>query len=181
MKGIILLANGFEDVEALTPIDLLRRGNIRIDIISMNKEKNVISKSGIIYETDFIFTKIDYQDYDFLIIPGGSAVWTYHLQSKDTKMVVEDFERKHKLIACICAAPSILGSLGFLDEQKFTCFPSFEEYAPKGIYQKDAKVVVHKNHITSKAAGTSFEFAYAIIKYLKDEKAAKEILKSIYY
>lgn len=181
MKGIILLANGFEDVEALTPIDLLRRGNIQIDLISMNDNLTVVSKANITYQADYIIKGIDYSTYDFLIIPGGPAVWTYHLTSEITKEIVDHFEKNQKLIACICAAPSILGKYGYLDYQEFVCYPSFEQYANAGIYRENQKVVVSGNHITSKAAGTSFEFSYEIIKYLKGDSAAKTILNSVYY
>ncbi len=181
MKGIILLADGFEDIEAIATIDLIKRGNIRIDIISMNDTIQVTSKSKIKYNADYLLKEINYKEYDYLIIPGGIAVETYHLNSKITEEIVKHFENNQKLIACICAAPSILGKLGYLDYQNFTCFPTYEKYMKKGTYQKEKKVITEHNHITSKAAGTSFEFAYEIIKYLTTEENAKNVLKSIYY
>lgn len=181
MKGIILLANGFEDIEAIATIDLIRRANIFLDVVSMNETLNVLSKTKITYQADLLLNDINYKEYDYLIIPGGAAVETYHLTSKKTEEIVKYFEERKLLIASICAAPSILGKLGFLDNQEFTCFPSFENYMEKGIYLKNEKVVVFKNHITSKAAGTSFEFAYEIIKYLTNEELAKKVLNSVYY
>lgn len=181
MKGLILLADGFEDIEAITTIDLIRRGNIRIDIISMNETKQTISKSNITYFSDYTINDINYQDYNFLIIPGGSAVESYHLKSDTTTEIVNYFETNKLLIATICAAPSILGKLNYLNQENFTCYPTFEKYMPNGFYQKEKKVVVNNNHITSKAAGTSFEFAYQIIKYLKSEEIAKKVLNEVYY
>lgn len=181
MKGMIVLVNGFEDIEAIVPIDLIRRGNIRIDTVSLTNEKSIISKSKISYVVDYLIEEIDANDYDFLIIPGGPAVSNYHLQSSTTKQLVKKFQNDKKLIGAICAAPSVLGELGLLDNEKFVCFPGFEGYSSKGIYQENAKVVVSNNHITSKAAGTAFEFAYEIIKFLKGEQFAKNILNSVYY
>lgn len=181
MKGIILLADGFEDIEAVATIDLIKRGNIRIDIISMNDTIQVTSKSKITYNADYLLSQINYEEYDYLIIPGGMAVETYYLKSMITEKIVKHFEENKKLIACICAAPSILGKLGYLDNQKFTCFPSYEKYMKKGYYEKEKRVIIEKNHITSKAAGTSFEFAYEIIKYLTSEENARNVLKNIYY
>lgn len=181
MKGMIILVDGFEDIETIVPIDLIRRGKIRIDTVSLTNEKMVKSKSRIVYSVDYLLEEIDAIDYDFLIIPGGPAVSNYHLQSPVTKQLVKIFQKDKKLIAAICAAPSILGELGLLDNEQFVCFPGFEEYSPNGIYQENAKVIISDNHITSKAAGTAFEFAYEIIKYLKGEQFANNILNSVYY
>lgn len=180
MKGIILLANNFEDTEAIVTIDLLKRAGILIDTVSMYENLNVTSKYGLKLTCDKIIKDAKEQDYDFLVIPGGAAVM-FHLENEDTLNIVKEFENSEKLIAAICAAPSILGKLGLLDNQEFVCFPSFEEYMPNGIYVEQAKALTSKNHITSKAAGTVFYFAYEIIKYLIDEPTAKKIFNEVYY
>ncbi len=180
MKGIILLANNFEDAEAIVTIDLLKRASILVDTVSMYDNLLVKSKYGLNITCDKLFKDVKVSDYDFLIIPGGAAVM-FHLENIDTLSIVKEFEQSNKLIAAICAAPSILGKLGLLDNQEFVCFPSFEDYMPKGIYLENSKAITCKNHITSKAAGTVFNFAYEIIKYLISEEKAKEVFNEVYY
>lgn len=181
MKGLILLANYFEDVEALITIDMLRRAKIQIDLVSLTDDLNVTTQSNIKILADYNYKNIDLNDYDYLIIPGGKAVMTTHYDHPFTKEAVMKFNKNNKLIASICAAPSILGKLGLLDNKNYTCFPSFEDCMPKGIHHANDKVVVDGNIITSKAAGTTFEFAYEIIKYLTSEELAKKVLESVYY
>lgn len=181
MKGIILLANYFEDVEALITIDMLRRANIQIELVSLTNDLNVVTQSNIKMIADVNYQDIKLNEYDFLIIPGGKAVMTTHYEHPFTKDAVNYFYSHNKLIASICAAPSVLGRFGMLDNKKYTCFPSFENYMPLGIHMKDDKVIVDGNIITSKAAGTTFEFSYEIIKYLCNEELAKKVLNSVYY
>lgn len=180
MKGLILLANHFEDVEALITIDMLRRAKIDIDLVSMNDTLEVITQSNIIIKADILYKEINLDDYSFLIIPGGKATFETHHNSLFTKKAVDKFYNNHQLIATICAAPSILGLMGLLDNKEYTCFPGCEEYMPKGILQ-NKDVVVGDNLITSKAAGTTFMFAYEIIKYLTNEEYALKVLNSVYY
>ncbi len=181
MKGIILLANYFEDVEALITVDMLRRAHILIDLISMNDTLEVITQSNITIKADKRASEINYHEYDFLVIPGGRATFLTHHSSDVTKQIVKSFMDENKLVATICAAPSILGIMGYLDNVPYTCFPSCETYMPKGLYKQDEKVVTFNNIITSKAAGTTFEFAKAIISYLTDTKTSKKVLDSVYY
>lgn len=181
MKGIILLADYFEDVEALITVDMLRRAAINIELVSMNENLEVITQAGIKILADKKLDDISLNDYDFLVIPGGKATFLTHHNSDITKNIVKSFLNDHKLVATICAAPSILGMMGYLDNKEFTCFPTCEKYMPKGIYKPNQNVVVCDNIITSKAAGTTFDFAEEIIKYLGDEKVAKTVLSSVYY
>ena len=130
---------------------------------------------------DKLIEEINLDDYDFLIIPGGAAVMKTHLNSPITESIAMYFYKKHALIGCICAAPSILGKYGMLEDKEYTCFPSFEKLVIGGTYLSDAKVVVSDNIITSKAAGTTFDFAYEIIKYLRSESIANHIREAVFY
>lgn len=180
MKGLILLADHFEDVEALITIDMLRRAKIQIDLVSMTNNIELTTQSNIKLLADYLLKDINTKEYDFLVIPGGKAVFETHLSSNITKNIVNEFNNQNKLIATICAAPGILGVNGLLDNKEFVCFPGCENNVPKGMLV-DKKVVVTNNLITSKAAGTTFDFAYEIIKYLTNEKLAKQVLSSVYY
>ena len=181
MKGIILLANHFEDVEALITIDILRRANITIDLVSVVEKLELNTQSNITIKAEKLYEDISLNDYDFLIIPGGKAVFETHLDSHKTKEAVDYFYSKNKLIASICAAPGVLGKYGYLDNIEYVCFPSCEEFMPKGILMKEKRVVVSNNIITSKAAGTTFDFAYEIVKYLTSEENANKVINSVYY
>lgn len=180
MKGLILLADHFEDVEALITIDMLRRAKIDVDLVSISKNINLVTQSKVNIQADYLVENINVDDYQFLIIPGGKAVFETHLSSNVTLSIVDSFYQKGKLIATICAAPIILGKLGILDNQNYVCFPDCKNNIEKGIFQ-NKKVVVQKNIITSKAAGTTFDFAFEIIKYLTNETLAKKVLESVYY
>jgi 4-methyl-5(b-hydroxyethyl)-thiazole monophosphate biosynthesis len=180
MKGMMLLSNYFEDIEGLGTLDLLRRASIDIDTISISGQI-VQTQSKVNIFADKELKDIDLNTYDFLIIPGGRAVLETHLTSNLTKNVLDNFMTRHCLIGLICAAPSIAGKYNYLENKQFTCFPNFEKYAAKAIYKKNCDTVCDDNIITSKACGTTFDFAYHIIKYLKGEEAAKKVLESVYY
>lgn len=181
MKGIILLANYFEDVEALITIDILRRAKIEIDLVSMEKSLEVKTQSNIKIIADKLVSEISLSNYDFLIIPGGKAVFNTHLESSVTKNILDYFYNKNLLVASICAAPMVLGKYGYLEGKNFVCFPSCEEEIKNAILNSDKRVVVDSNIITSKAAGTTFDFAYEIVKYLKGKEEADKVLNSVYY
>lgn len=181
MKGLILLANHFEDTEAIVTIDLIRRAGIELDLVSISQSLDLTTQYNLKIKAEKMIDEVCVDDYDYLIIPGGKAVFETHHSSKITKEVVDKFYHQQKLIATICAAPSILGQYGYLDNIPFTCFPSCEDKMPNGKYLKEQGVVVYENLITSKAAGATFEFAYEIIKYLKGEEIAKKVINSVYY
>lgn len=181
IKGLILLANEFEDIEGLGTIDLLRRANLSVDLVSITGNKEIITQSKIKITADKLVEEIDVNDYNFLIIPGGAAVKKTHLSSNITISIINTFMKKKQLIATICAAPSILGTNGYLKDKNYVCFPEFEKLVKGGNYQETKNVVVSDNIITSKAAGTTFNFAYEIIKYLKNEETAKQVLNSVFY
>ncbi len=181
MKGMMLFADSFEDIEALGTLDLIRRAKINIDTISITGDKIITTQSNVSVLADKLIEEVDLDEYDFLIIPGGAAVMKTHLDSPITESIVAYFYSKNSLIGCICAAPSILGKYGMLETKKYTCFPSFEKLVVGGTYCPEEKVVVDGNIITSKAAGTTFDFAYEIIKYLRSESIANHIKEAVFY
>lgn len=181
MKGLILLADYFEDIEALATIDLLRRANIDIDTVSITGNYELTTQSLLKIKVEKLYKDISLNEYEFLVIPGGKAVFKTHLSSEITENCVKHFYQKSKLIACICAAPGILGKMGILDEIEYTCFPGCETNMPKENYLPNEAVVVRTNIITSKAAGSTFLFASKIIEYLKGKEESIKVLNSIYY
>lgn len=180
MKGLILIAKGFEESEAIITIDLIRRAKIQIDLVSLEKELQVYSSHNILITCDLKFSQIKLNDYDFLVIPGGSAVFNNLINNLTVKSIVDYFMNQEKLVAVICAAPMILGKYQYLKNKKYICYPGCESSDFNGIL-KDMGVVLDGNIITSKAAGKTFEFGYEIIKYLVGEKIAEDVLASVYY
>lgn len=178
-KGMILLADGFEESETLVTVDLLRRSQIDIDLISMMDSKNVVSAHHIKVETDFLISEIDYQNYQFLILPGGQAVF-HHLQNDlRVKEMIHFFMNQKRLIAAICAAPLLLGELGYLKDKNYICFKGCEQDAFLGILNKDKDVVCDGNIITARSMYYTCDFALAIIQKLQDAQQAENIRKQI--
>lgn len=180
MKGIILLADYFEDSEAIITIDLLRRAKIEVDLVSIKDTKELITQSNVRMIADETIDDVVLDDYDFMILPGGKAVFNTHLESEITKGCIYHFALENKLVAAICAAPSVLGVMGLLQGKEYVCFPGCENIEFGGNL-KSKEAVVSANIITAKAAGSTFMFAYEIIKYLKGEETANSILDQVYY
>lgn len=177
MKGIILLANHFEDVEAVCTIDVLRRAKIELDLVSVTGSLELTTQSNIRLCAEKLIEDVTLEEYDFVVLPGGKAIFETHLTSDVTNKVIKYFIEQNKLVCAICAAPMVLAP--YLENKTFTCFPSCEGDI-KGNYTS-SKVEVVGNIITSKAAGTTFDFSYEIIKYLKGEETALKVIKSVYY
>lgn len=177
MKGIILLADYFEDTEAITTIDILRRAEILIDVVSLC-EKNVKTQNGLSIKCDYLIDEVNYEEYDFLVIPGGKAVMASLINLKIIDEMIIHFNSENKLIASICAAPYLLARLGLFKDGKFTCFPGFNENV-EGKYTKDG-VTVYNNLITSKSMAYTIDFALAIVEYLKGKIKAKKVEYAIF-
>lgn len=174
MKVIILLANGFEEVEALAQVDFLRRAGIEVDTVSIHETLEVIGQNKITIIADNLYTQINQDDYDAVILPGGK-IGMLNLQ-EDTRVLalIKKYYEGQKVIAAICAAPSILGKLNLLVGKKCICYPGFEDYLC-GANLINERVVIDGNIITSKGPGTSFDFAIAIIQKLCGATLAQEI------
>jgi len=182
-KAIVLMADGFEDVEAITPIDYLRRAGIEVTTVSISENHTVTSRWGgikLIADTNLAeLVKQDTNTWDAVIIPGGMPGATNLAASKETSSLLKKMADAGKLICAICASPVVvLSPLGLITGKKFTCYPGLEEKVTDGIWSDD-RVVVDANIITSRAAGTSGEFAIAIIKALLDEAAGEKIANTV--
>lgn len=178
MRILALLATGFEDLEALGTIALLRRANITVDICAADNNSSIIGNYHIKVEADLKLSDVNIDDYDGLLLPGGQV--ENLAKEKNVLEIVKTIVSNNKLLACICAAPSIPGELGLLENKKFTCFPGYELLCKNGIHE-DKAVVVDENLITAKACGCVYEFTYEIVKKLKGEPDAKKLVESIYF
>lgn len=173
MKGLILLADGFEQVEALAFLDVLHRARIETDLVSISSFNQVASSSNVKVITNYTINQISYSDYEFIYLPGGKLGVDNLYKSNKVKEAINYFVSNNKLVVAICAAPSILARLGYLDNKKYTCFPGFE--VGKGTYLEDQTCVKDGNFITGRSMYWSIQVGEEVIRHFKGEDGVKSI------
>jgi 4-methyl-5(b-hydroxyethyl)-thiazole monophosphate biosynthesis len=180
MKLAVFFANGFEEVEALTVVDICRRADYTVTMVSVEEQEEVIGSHGIAVKTDQKIHDLDVQTLDMLVLPGGK-VGVERLKNCDLLMEqLEEFNRQKKWIGAICAAPSILGERGILQGVKACSHPDFEEkLAGAQVSRQDA--VIDGHIITSRGMGTSIAFALSIVTCFSGEAAAEKLAKAIVF
>lgn len=175
MKKVnVYLANGFEEIEAITVIDVLRRAGLDVKTIAVIADRTVIGAHEIPVVADEIFSNAENSAADMLVLPGGMPGTTNLEAHKGLTEVIKGFKKDNKYIAAICAAPSIIGKLGLLEGGCATCYPGFEGYL-LGAETKDDKVVQHDKIITSRGPGTAIHFALKLVELLVDRETAEEL------
>ncbi len=179
MKIAVHLADGFEEIEALTVVDILRRADLDLITVSISDKKEVTGYHNITVMADRLFQDVDYNEIGMIILPGGPGIKNLEAHD-DLKRRIIDFDLDEKYIAAICAAPSIIGKMGFLEGKKATCYPGFEKYL-LGAELSEENVVVDKNIITSRGVGTAIDFSLKLVEILKGEEFAKELSSKIVY
>lgn len=172
----IFLDNGFEEIEAITTIDLLRRANIALTTVSVTGAETVLGAHDIAVKTDKLFADVDFADAEMLILPGG-ATKLHECQSLCDLLI--EHNNQNKLIAAICAAPSVLGRLGILQGKQATCYPGFEEFLGESYI--DGLVVESKNVVTAKGPGLSSDFAFCLIEKLAGTEVADQVYDAAQY
>lgn len=175
-KVVAFLADGFETVEALCVIDLLRRAKVLVETVSIKEDKYVVSSHNIEVKADKSIDELDMSDADMIFLPGGPG-HTRLLECETVMENVRDFVAREKLVGAICAAPSILGRIGALKGKKATCFPGYEQYLLEAIHCND-KAVRDGNIITGKGMGASMEFGLLMVEAMTDKKTADDIASS---
>lgn len=181
-KVYIFLADDFEDIEGLTVVDLMRRAGIDISTVSIKDTREVKTSHGISMFTDLIFTDTDFSDGDMLVLPGGMPGTRHLSEYHPLIQLLEDFNSKGKMIAAICAAPSVFSRLGFLKGKNATSYPSFKEtLVNDGVCYLEDSVVTDGNVTTSRGLGTAVDFALCLISRLEGKEKAEEIADSIVY
>jgi 4-methyl-5(b-hydroxyethyl)-thiazole monophosphate biosynthesis len=184
---IVLLAEGFEEIEALTPVDYMQRAGIRATLTAVGNDLTVTGSRGIKVIAEFILDSLSEEKInalDGIIVPGGLKGSDNLAASKKVQELLVNMAAKGKLICSICAAPArVLAPLGLLAGKKYTCYPGEEEKVPsspsKGANWKEDRVVVDGNLITSRGPGTAGEWSCAIIEKLLGEAEAKKIADKV--
>lgn len=179
-KIAILIADGCEECEALIQVDMLRRAGIDIDMVSISDSKQVTSARRITFTCDRLMKDFDADAYDGVILPGGMPGTTHLKEDPKVIALVKKYNSEKKLVAAICAAPTVLGAAGILKGKNATCYPGCEDGLTGAVLKTD-QVVRDGNIITSRGLGTALPFAGAIIEYLLDAPTAKKILSSVVY
>ncbi len=174
----VLMADGFEEVEALTVVDMLRRADIAVSAVSINKDLIVNGAHNIKVICDMYVDDITLSDA--IILPGGIPGVPNLASNEKVISAIKSHYSSGKLVAAICAAPTLLHNLGMLDNIKATCYPSMKDKLFKA-KACDDRVVCENNIITSKGPGTAFEFSYEIIRYLKDQNIAEKVKNTAYF
>ncbi len=179
-KTAIFLANGFEEIEGLTVVDILRRAKIDITMVSITGSKAVEGSHGIKLEADDTIENFDFDGVDMIILPGGMP-GTKNLDAcASLKAKIEEFNNEGKMLAAICAAPTVYGKMGLLKGKKACCYPGCEGDLIGANVSTD-EVSKDGNIITSRGMGTAIPFALAILEHFNGKEAAEQMAQAIVY
>jgi len=175
MKRVLcLLENGFEEIEAIAPVDLLRRAGIEVVMAGVSSVK-VTGKCGVRVIADALLSEVSGDDFDALLLPGGPAVMELR-KNAEVIALIRAFHASGKLIAAICAAPLLLKDAGLLDDANFTAHFSTRGELPDAL---DERSVYCSQLLTSRGAGTAIEFGLAFVALLAGDEAAAEVSRTI--
>ena len=177
-KVYAFLADGLEEVECLAVVDVLRRSGVEVTLVSVTGDRKVTGSHGIELGTDALFEDVNPDVADVLFLPGGMPGTNNLKAHMGLRAAVECANKQGRRIAAICAAPSILGSMGLLKGRTATCYPGFEEKLEGALVFTDP-VVKDGNITTSRGLGTAIPFALELISQLEGEVKARQIKKSI--
>ena len=176
----VFLADGFEEMEAIAPIDILRR--LKIDVCTVGVTGEYVTGShSITVKADKVFGDTDFSDVSAVVLPGGMPGTLNLAKSKELSELLLKCNQKNVIISALCAAPSVLGKLSLLKDREFTCYPSFED-GIDGIYKNEPLIISEKDGtvITAWGPGAAYKFGFALAEYiLKNKKAVDDLKKSM--
>ena len=179
-KVALFIENGSEELELIAPLDVMRRANLEVDVISANNEDFIISAHNVKIMADKKIEEINnILDYDAIVIPGGMPGSTL---LRDNKKIIEFYQTMYnsgKLVAAICAAPIVLSAAGITDDKEVTSYPGFDKEINCKTYNSEKAVVVDKNVITAQGPAVAILFGYEIVNYLLQDNTADDIKKAM--
>lgn len=179
-KVYLFFAEGFEEVEALTVVDILRRGGIDCKTVSVTGDYDVTSSHAVTVRADLLFDETDLSDADMLVLPGGIPGTPNLRAHKGLEKLILDYHAAGKYLAAVCAAPTVYGEMGLLKGKNATCYPSCEDGLIGANFLED-RVVCDGQFITSRGMGTCVEFGLALLEKLTDKETATTIGKKIIF
>jgi 4-methyl-5(b-hydroxyethyl)-thiazole monophosphate biosynthesis len=178
MKTAVLLDEGFEELEAMAPIALLRRAGIETDMISVKNEDKAQGRFGVTYAPCTPIDEYDFSKADCLLLPGGPQ-WQSLEANEKVRQLIKDFAQDEtKVLAAICASPTILGRMGLLEGKKYTCFTSMNE--DFGGTYVDEYAVTDGNLVTGRSAAAAIDFAFAVMERLEGKDFTDKVKESVY-
>ena len=179
-KALVILADGFEEVEALTPVDFLRRAGVSVTVAGLGSEK-IMGSHKIRIHCDCALDTVDTQGWDAVVLPGGMPGSENLASSELVSKIIMNTYKDGKLVCAICAAPAVvLGPLGILKDRKAVCYPGMDERAPE-VRFLSSKVMTDGNIITARGAGCAQEFAFEIITALISREKADDVAFRVIY
>jgi 4-methyl-5(b-hydroxyethyl)-thiazole monophosphate biosynthesis len=180
-KVFVFLADGFEDVEALIPVDVLRRGGVEVITVSTTEFPLVESAHGVSIEADLQFEQANFDDADLLLLPGGMPGAANLFAHEGVCQAVKAQAAAGKKVAAICAAPAVvLAPLGVLDGKRATCYPGFEQALHNATYTSEL-VTVDGSVTTAEGPAAAFPFAYELLAQLVDKQTSEQVAEGMRY
>ena len=174
----LFLGTGFEEVEAIATIDVLRRAEVELTTVSVMNTLSVEGAHGVCVEADKMFDEVDFSNAEMLILPGGMPGTLNLGEHVGLTTLLREHNKKGRWIAAICAAPSILGKMHILRNQQAVCYPGFEDQLEEAFVSKD-RVMVSGNIVTSRGPGCTIEFALQLATILEGESVAKAVAEGM--
>jgi protein deglycase len=175
-RVLCLLAPGFEEIETITPIDLLRRAGAEVVVASVNGEHSVTGRSKLTLRADVALAEVMNESFDLLLVPGGPGVKALREDGRPAKLA-ETFHRAGKIVAAICAGPTVLKDANLLENKRFTAHFSVYEELPAALAEE--RVVRDGTLLTSRGAGTAVDFGLAVVQTLFGAEKSNEIARAI--
>lgn len=178
-KVYVMLAQGFEEIEGLTVVDILRRAKIEVLMISITGKLEVTGSHNITVKADYLFEDIKEQA-DMLVLPGGLPGTNNLKEHKGLEEWIYSYKEENRYLAAVCAAPSVYGQMGILAGKKATCYPGYEDML-LGATSVMEPVVVDGQFITSRGMGTTIEFTLKMVEILQSKENADTLAHKIIY
>lgn len=179
-KVALFIENGSEELELIAPLDVMRRANLEVDVISANNEDFITSAHNVKIMADKKINEVNnILDYDAIVIPGGMPGSTL---LRDNKKIIEFYQKMYnsgKLVAAICAAPIVLSAAGITDDKEVTSYPGFDKEINYKHYNSDKAVVIDKNVITAQGPAVAILFGYEIVNYLLQDNTAEDVKQAM--
>lgn len=179
-KICVFLADGVEEIEALTVVDICRRADVPVAMVSITGNRTITSSHHVVFQAEELIEDVEFEQVDMIVLPGGMP-GTLHLEDCQLLMEqVESFHRQGKYLSAICAAPSIFGHRGMLKGRRACSYPDFESHLD-GAEVSQNPVEICDHFITSRGMGTATEFALSIVERMKGHECAENIRRKIIY
>jgi protein deglycase len=178
MKILVPVADGSEEIEFTIIVDVLRRAGISVTTASLMSQKEITASRNVKLVADELFTDVDYESFDMIVLPGGGPGSSFMKEYKPLLEVLKKFNAEGKMLGAICAAPAVLESIGLLNGKNATCYPSMSEELKSAKYSAD-RIVIDDNIITSQGPGTAFDFALKIIELVISEEISRKTRKEL--